>query len=185
MKNVGLGFLLLASAELCSAHRCLAQERPKRAGTRNRVVAALTWPVRAYYFETKQTFRDMRNDQMLRAEAAALFGSAAFENATLEVSYRQNPTTKVGNPARFFVGRRPHGAQLWLVSGVVNVALLDAAHYLGRDRNNHRDRDGLATYGSMAGILGLSGLYTVAGIHNLNLKNEPISFDATTSHGRR
>jgi hypothetical protein len=94
MKNVGLGFLLLASAELCSAHRCLAQERPKWAGTRNRVVAALTWPVRAYYFETKQTFRDLRDDQMLRAEAAALFGTAAFENATLEVSYRQNPTTR-------------------------------------------------------------------------------------------
>ena len=49
MKNLTLGFLLLASAELCTAHGCLAQERPKRAGTGNRVIAALTWPVRTYF----------------------------------------------------------------------------------------------------------------------------------------
>jgi hypothetical protein len=69
MRNLVFSFALLASGGLCSSPLCLAQERPRRAGTHNRVVAALTWPVRSYYIETKETFRDMREDQMLRAEA--------------------------------------------------------------------------------------------------------------------
>jgi hypothetical protein len=169
MRNLGLGFVLLALGGLCSS-LCLAQERPRRAGAHNRVVAALTWPVRAYYIETKETFRDMRNDQMLRSEAVALFGAAVFENAGLEYAYRQNPTSAVAYPGRLFVGRRPHGVQLWLVSGAVNVALLDAAHYFSRNTKNHRDRDGFTRYRSLAGIVGISTWYTVAGIHNLNVK---------------
>ena len=179
MKNIGLGFMLLASGAMCSSPLCLAQERPRRAGSHNRVVAALTWPIRAYYTETKETFRDMRKDQLLRSEAIGLFGAAAFENATLERLYDQNPSATVGNPARLFVGRRPHGVQLWLVSGAANIALLDAAHYFSRDVNNHRD--GFTRYRSLAGIVGLSTWYTVAGIHNLNLKNRPVPVPTSTA----
>ncbi len=170
-----LGFALLALTGLCPSHSSLAQERPRRAGRHNRVVAALTWPVRAYYVETRETFRDMRQDQLLRTEAVALFGAAVFENATLEYLYRQNPSAAVASPAGLFVGHRPHGLQLWLVSGATNLALFDAAHYLSRNTNRHRDRDGFAKYSSLIGIVGLSTSYTVAGIHNLNLKTLPVS----------
>jgi hypothetical protein len=181
MRNLVFSFALLASGGLCSSPLCLAQERPRRAGTHNRVVAALTWPVRSYYIETKETFRDMREDQMLRAEAVALFGAAAFGNASLEVLYHQNARATVGDPARFFIGHRPHGVQLWLVSGAANVALLDAAHYLSRDINKHRHGNGFARYGCLAGIVGLSAWYTAAGVHNLDLKNPPVSPPSSTA----
>src|SRR5712664_777888 len=112
----------------------------------------------------------MHQDQQLTSEAVALFGAAAFENATLEYVYRQNASAAVASPAGLFVGHRPHDVQLWLVSGATNLALLDAAHYLSRNTNHHRDRDGFTKYGSLVGIVGLSTSYAVAGIHNLNLK---------------
>jgi hypothetical protein len=170
MKNLGRGLVLLAIIGVCCADACLAQELPRRAGAHNRVLTALTWPVRAYYIETKETFRDMRRDQLLRSEAIGLFGAAAFENATLEYVYHQNPNASVVDPARLFVGHRPHGVQLWLVSGATNVALLDVAHYFSRNENHHQDSDAFTRYRSLAGIVGLSTWYTVSGIHNLNLK---------------
>jgi hypothetical protein len=181
MRNLGLGFVLLALGGLCSSHACSAQERPRRAGRRNRVIAAVTWPVRAYYVETKETLRDMRQDQLLRTEAVALFGAAVFENATLEYLYRQNPSAAVASPAGLFVGHHPHGVQLWLVSGATNLALLDAAHFLSRTMNRHQERDDFMRYSSLVGIVGLSTSYTVAGIHNLNLKTSPVSLSSPSA----
>jgi hypothetical protein len=179
MKSVG--FALLALAGLCTSHSSLAQERPKRAGTHNRVLATLTWPIRAYYIETKQTVRDMRQDQLLRTEAVALFGAAVFENATLEYLHRQTPSAAVASPTGLFVGHHPHGVQLWLVSGATNLALLDAAHFFSRTMNRHQERDDLMRYSSLVGIVGISTSYTVAGIHNLNLKTAPISLSSPSA----
>jgi hypothetical protein len=184
MRNLGRSLVLLVIGGVCCADVCLAQELPKRAGTHNRVLAALTWPVRAYYIETKETLRDMRQDQLLRTEAVALFGSAAFENAGLEYAYRQNPTSTIGYPGRLFFGHRPHGVQLWLVSGAANLALLDAAHHLSRHTKHHPDGDGFTKYGSLTGIVGLSTWYTVAGIHNLNVKSPPLSLHSSPNNAQ-
>jgi hypothetical protein len=181
MKSVRLCVVRIALCALCSSHPCSAQERPKAAGSSNRVVAALTWPFRAYYAETKATFRDLRNDRLLRAEAVSLFGTAAFENVTLERLYSQNPTSRVNYPARLFVGHRPHGLQLWLVTGAANIALFDTAHSLSRDRNYPRRTDPFMKYTTFAGIVGLSSWYTIAGVHNLNLKNPPVSKQSAAS----
>jgi hypothetical protein len=175
------GFALLALAGLCTSHSSLAQERPRRAGKHNRVVAGLTWPVRAYYVETKETLRDMRQDQLLRTEAVTLFGASVFENATLEYLYRQNPSAAVASPAGLFVGHHPHGVQLWLVSGATNLALLDAAHFLSRTMDHHKERDDFMRYSGLVGIVGLSTSYTVAGIHNLNLKTPPVSLSSPSA----
>jgi hypothetical protein len=181
MKNPVLCIAVLVLGTTCASDRCSAQERPKPAGTSNRVVALLTWPFRAYYAETKSTLADLRNDRLLRTEAIALLGSAAFENATLQKLYNENPSSRVNYPARLFVGRRPHGLELWLVTGVANVALLDTAHSVGRDRNNPRQADPFMKYTALAGIVGLSSWYTVAGVHNLNLKNVAFSQNARTT----
>ena len=181
MKNACIYVALFALSMTYSSRPCSAQERPKPAGTSNRVVAALTWPFRAYYSETKATFRDLRTDRLLRAEAIGLLGTAAFENATLEMLYSQNPSASVNYPARLFVGHRPHGPQLWLVTGVVNIALLDTAHFLSHEKDNHGQTDPFKRYTALAGIVGLSSWYTVSGIHNLGLKNPPVSQTPTAA----
>jgi hypothetical protein len=181
MKNPVLCVALIVLGTTCAPDGCLAQERPKPAGTSNRVVALLTWPFRAYYAETKSTFADLRDDRLLRTEAVVLLGSAAFENVTLQKLYNDNPSSRVNYPARLFVGRRPHGLQLWLVSGVANVAFLDTAHSVSRARNNPRQPDPFMKYTALAGIVGISSWYTVAGVHNLNLKNVAVSRNARTT----
>jgi hypothetical protein len=170
MRYIRLGFVLIGLGVVYfSSHDCFAQERPRHAGTQNRFVATFSWPVRAYFVETRKTLRDLRTDQLLRVEAVSLFGAASFENATLEDIYHGNPTGVVGYPARLFVGHRPHGVQLWLVSGAANVALLDVAHHFSRNETGHKDVDHFVKYRSLAGVVALCTWYAVAGTHNLRL----------------
>ena len=163
--------LILVLAWFSSASHCLAQEGPKRAGKHNRVVAAVIWPVRTYYVETKRALQDMRTDRALRAEAVGLFGAAAFENSTLEIVHRDIPAGVVGYPARFFVGSRPHGAQLWLMSMAGNLALLDLFRHVDSERKND--------LASIGGTVALSSWYVVAGLNNLSLSRPTSSNSAS------
>jgi hypothetical protein len=163
------------------------QVQPLRAGKKgNRFVHIVAWPVRTYYNETRDTFRDIVHgkDPMYRVEAIILFAATMFDVATTIDAQKRDPTGREANPvARLLIGTHPHGARPYIAYFFVTTTLLDMAHYLQKDEDERS-----FYYNAAFGIIWVTSLgHIVSGAYNLSTARclTNLSCKATHSAGSR
>jgi hypothetical protein len=157
------------------------QVQPPPAGKkRNRFVRIVTWPVRTYYNETRDTFRDIVHgkDSMYRVEAVILITATMFDVATTIDAQKRDPTGREANPVqRLLMGARPHGSRPYITNLFVNTILLDMAHYLQKD-----EKEGSFYYNATFGLIfGTSLGHVVSGAYNLNTARCPTNPSCTAN----